>query len=309
MNYINCALCQTDETVPYRQEGGYQAVQCKYCRLVYVNPRPGIGEMKELYEGQETQVDIYAHLSQSDKKRIEARKCLKFIQRYRSGGRLLEIGSAAGYFLSEARDAGFEVQGLDLTNHFVKFSEEVLGVPAFEGTLKEAPFADGSFDIIYHRNVLSHLAYPVEEFAIMHRLLAPGGILIFETGNVAELPAEEAGILELPDHLYHFSEMAILKLLQKTNFLHLRTYRFMLISQLPFIRKIKQIFKRPALKSRSGCTPLSNLPCQVAPSSFIRRWVAYLAQFIRYGLGRMLPTEGYRCTLIVIAKKPFPQSF
>ena len=303
MDYITCALCETDDTQLYQKENGYQAVQCRYCGLVYVNPRPSIEEMKELYEGQETQIDLHAHLHRRDQKCIEARKQLKLIQKYRSGGRLLDIGSAAGYFLWEARQAGFEVQGLDLTHPFVQFSSEVLGIPTFEGTLRQANFPESSFDVIYHRNVLSHLAHPVEEFEIMHRLLAPGGVLVFETGNVAEMPAEDAGFLELPDHLYHFSEVTILKLLHRTRFTHLKTHRYMLISQLPVIRKIKHAFKQRTLRERRS-RPASENELHEMPQSVLKeRLKAHWAQFFRYDVGVALPKKGRRCTLVVVAKK------
>ncbi len=303
MEHVDCIFCHKDDTEPFMEENGHSAVRCRGCGLVYVNPRPSIGQMKELYDGQETFVEFHKHLQAVERKQAEARSALRFVRRYRSRGRLLEIGSAAGYFLKEARDSGFEVQGLDLTRPFVQFSKEVLGVPSFEGILREAPFPDGSFDVIYHRNVLSHLADPVDEFTRMRRLLAPGGILVFETGNVGELAPDPGLLLELPDHLYHFSEKTIRMLLESSGFRHLETYRFALLSQLPFVRSFERRGKHKSIRERRERPQEAQIPKCVPPCRLGRKIHARLSQFVRYDLGQLLPTAGRRCTLVVIARK------
>src|SRR6188472_3812884 len=99
MEPVLCEICGVDDARPYKSENRQQAVQCRQCGLVYCNPRPSIAEMKQLYDGQETKVNVRAHLHRRDHKTIEAQACLELIQQYRTSGRVLEIGSAAGYFL------------------------------------------------------------------------------------------------------------------------------------------------------------------------------------------------------------------
>jgi SAM-dependent methyltransferase len=301
MESVACEICGIDDTRPYQVENGYQAVQCTRCGLVYVNPRPSIAEMKQLYDGQETKIDVRAHLYGRDFKTIQARACLELIQRYAPRGRLLEIGSAAGWFLWEAQKRGYSVQGLDLTQRFVEFSERVLGVPSFEGTLQSAPFAPGSFDVIYLRNVMSHLAYPRAELATMARLLAPGGHLVLETGNVAELAPEAAGELELPDHLYHFSEANLRALLGAAGLSWLETHRYMLLDQLPGVRRVKSLFER-RVRSRDH-EPVRDDELRMPVSRLGKRLAAHVAVLGRYGAGRLLPKAQRRCTLVVVSRK------
>jgi len=304
MEQISCALCDTDGTHPYATENGYSAVRCVTCGLVYCNPRPSIHEMRELYEGQETQIDLRGHLLQRDRKLAEADKALEYIERYISSGRLLEVGSAAGYFLWAAQQRGFVVQGLDITDQFVKFSRDVLGVPTLRGTLRDVPFTAGSFDIVYHRNVLSHLAYPVDELRVLYNLLRPGGMMIFETGNVGELDADGAGSLELPDHLYHFSEQTIRKLLEVTGFHCVQVHRCFLVEKLAPFQRIEAYLRRRVAKARKGrfgdTSDIRSMPLTNA----VLRGVMRLGQRVRYDLGECLPTEGLRSTLIVVAKRP-----
>jgi len=307
MEEVNCVLCDIDDTRPYQEEGGYQSVQCNRCGLVYVNPRPSIDEMKQLYQGQETKINLHAHLNQRDFKSVQARRCLKFILPHKNSGRLLEIGSAAGYFINQARTAGFEVQGLDLTRQFCEFSRDVLRLEVFEGTLAQAPFEDQRFDVIYMRNVLSHLANPVHEFKVLHRLLKPGGIVVLETGNVAELPANDAVELELPDHLYHFSEATIKQLFEAAGLQGLKAHRFVLLDSFKIIQlaiklsgKLKQMVSPPSVKKPAGD---NNFPTQLPKSHLALRMSAHLAQFSRYGLGSVLPKTNQRCTLVMVAQR------
>lgn len=307
MEQVSCEICGVDDARPYQSENGFSAVQCRRCELVYVDPRPSLSEMKQLYDGQETKIDVRAHLRERDLKTIQARACLRLIERYRTSGRVLEVGSAAGYFLWEARKRGFEVQGVDLTHHFVEFSERVLGVPAFEGTLRAAPWPSESFDLVYLRNVMSHLAYPREELRNMARLLRPGGHLVLETGNVAELPPDVAGELELPDHLYHFSEANLRALLEAAGLSWLATHRYALLDQLPTVRRLRSAIVRPAPRAQSRSkepVPIADDELRLPRSRLGKRLSAHLAVFGRYRLGAVLPKHGRRCTLVMVATRP-----
>jgi len=312
-----CVLCGSTDRSSYAEENGYQALQCRSCGLVQVDPRPSLDEMRALYTAQQTKVDHDQHICGRDLKSIQARRCLSFVTRFRSSGDLLEIGSAAGYFLCEAKRVGFNVQGLDITPQFARFARDVLGVPTVEGTLLDAPLSAESYDVIYHRNVLSHLAYPIEEFERMRQLLRPGGHLIFETGNVAELSPQDAGALELPEHLFHYSEAAIVRLLRRTGFQWLGSERFRLVGSLAPLCWAARMSNRwrscSGIRRRIPGSPEGEdssvppqppmLPTSLPPTRLNKRLYAYARPMMRYTVGRWLPKSG-RCTLVVTALRP-----
>jgi SAM-dependent methyltransferase len=300
---VNCTLCDVDDAVPYAAENGYQAVKCQQCGLIYVSPRPTETEMKRLYDGQETKIDLSAHILRRDVKCSQARAALKVIRRHIPRGRILEIGSAAGYFLFEAKKLGYDVQGLDVTHAFAEFSRSQFEVPVHEGVLLGAPFEPGSFDVVYMRNVLSHLANPREEHNRILELLRPGGILVFETGNAAEMAADEAGELELPDHLHHFGEDTIRRLLSLTGFEVLEVNRFGLIQHL-FRRRSTPTPEVTTEASESAKPAPPAPPTELPPSRFWGRLEGAIGTSIRYGVGRVLPKKGRRCTLVVVARRP-----
>jgi len=313
---VSCIFCGDEaggRSRPYHEENGYQAVSCEGCGLVFVTPRPTEAEMKRLYEGQETKVDLGLQIRNVERARYEARRALELVGRFAPhGGGLLEIGSAAGYFLNEAKRAGYRPKGIDITGPFVTFAREVLGLEVFEGTLATAPFPPKSFDIVYHRNVLSHLAYPMEAFQKMHELLRPGGLLVYQTGNVAELPGEHwAGTneLDLPDHLYHFGEKHLRMLNERTGFETLEVKRYTLLLHEPrvraFLASVRSAFSpKPAAKGpgREEKNKTFVVPREI-PHHRLSRTIEVLADgYITYELGAVAPSEGRRATLIVVAR-------
>lgn len=303
LEHIDCPLCEVDDTEPYAPENGYLAVRCRRCGLVYLRERPTIESMKALYQGQETQIDLRSHMRDRDWRTALAKRLLAMLRRHRTGGRLLEIGSAAGWFLAQAREAGFHVQGLDLTAQLCEFAQNVLGIPTFEGTLRHAPFAPGSFGVVFMRNVLSHLSDPIGEHRIIHDLLEPGGLLMFETGNVAEISAKRAGMLELPDHLFHWGESTIRTLLDRSGFRTLECKRFVVLHEHPLLVRARDGLKviRPnrARARREVPRALTEMPA----STLRGRVVGELRQRIRYDLGARVPAAGQRCTLVVTAQR------
>lgn len=309
MEAVTCIFCPDRDPRFYHAENGYEAVQCSGCGLVFTSPRPSETEMKHLYEGQETKIDLRRQLQKIEAATAEARRALAMIRRHKPSGHILELGSAAGYFLREAERQGFAATGIDITRQFVEFARDVQGLDAREGTLTGLELAPNSYDVIYHRNVLSHLAYPLESFRRMHELLKPGGIVCFETGNVAELPGSYFGgtnDLDLPDHLYHFSESTLRLLLERTGFEVSELRRYVLVNHEPFLR-------RRVLRARERRAAARPKPATDAPQTFdlpqsppkkkaLRRLGTCFEHLLRYGLGSVYPSKGRRCTLVVVAR-------
>jgi len=300
MEWVRCNLCGFDDGAAYAEENGYRAVKCRRCGLVYLTPRPALREMKRLIEDELSHHDIRAHVRQRDLKCAQARWSLRLIHRFKARGALLEVGSAAGYLLWEARKAGYEVMGVDLTRPFVEFSTRVLGVPVHEGTLDDAPFSDASFDVVFMRNVHGHLAHPMHDHKRLHRLLRPGGFLIFETGNVGDLAAESAGELDLPDHFYHFGESTLRTLLARTGFQVRELHRYGLVAETRLGRILRG-------RRRGAPAPTHARPAEsgvrLPRSSWTGRVEAAGSVFLRYGIGRYLVGPGLRSTLVVVAQR------
>ena len=97
---------------------------------------------------------------------------------------MLDFGCGAGrtlrHFLPEAA-GGAEIWGADIDEPSIDWISRNL-CPPLHAIRCEAepplPFADGRFDLIWALSVFTHLVSPMRWLAELHRVLAPGGLLI-----------------------------------------------------------------------------------------------------------------------------------
>ena len=105
--------------------------------------------------------------------------------------RVLEVGCGTGRLLLEARQAGYNVVGLDASPHMLQQLSQKIGGRGepFEMIVGEAariPRPDGSFDFVSAIRLLNQTEspeYALSVVAEMHRLTSPGGYLLAEFVN------------------------------------------------------------------------------------------------------------------------------
>lgn len=147
--------------------------------------------------------------------RREFARVLEFVRQHRTGGRLLELGCAYGFFLQEARRY-FDVTGIELAQdaaeHARKSGLRVLTGVADEDTLREL----GAFDAIVLLDVVEHLPNPHETLALCARHLNPGGVIVLTTGDfgspVARLWGAGWRLMTPPQHLWFFTAESMRRL-------------------------------------------------------------------------------------------------
>lgn len=140
--------------------------------------------------------------------RREFAGAVDFIRNFRSGGRLLEIGCAYGFFLAEAKPF-FEVTGIELAEDAAAHGRK-LGLNVITGIADEATLAPlGTFDVIVLLDVIEHLPDPRETLSLCARHLKPGGVIVITTGDFGSLSARVAGsqwrLMTPPQHLWFFT--------------------------------------------------------------------------------------------------------
>jgi SAM-dependent methyltransferase len=317
MEQVCCIFCTKSSEAVVIKEDGYQGRRCDTCALIYISPRPKQEDISDLYGHGSAHVSSDAHITGSLLKRLYARHSLKVIDQYRSTvytrvldfinpgfsksqGTLLEVGAGGGHFLKEARKKGYTPYAIELNPHQADFINQVLGIPCEKTLLSSCSFGDNTFDVIYHCDVISHFHDPVDAFKIMHTKLADDGLLVFETGNIAEVKHKYLGAFssfQYPDHLYFFSKDSIKQLLDKTGFELVALHRYNIMPQLAVMNWLKGSSSNTqpvAPKSESGSSWLYS----VAKNAY------YLMVYVlRYKLGRLLPKKGRPQTLIVVARK------
>jgi SAM-dependent methyltransferase len=123
--------------------------------------------------------DAY-HASVGRVRRTQAAPLLSILQPYAGrGAALLDVGCSFGYFLSEARSAGFVVRGVEPDRQAVAYASAMLGDEVVEPGRLDAAILDGyRADVVASLDVLEHIP-PGEqaEFARhIRRVLTPDGV-------------------------------------------------------------------------------------------------------------------------------------
>jgi 2-polyprenyl-3-methyl-5-hydroxy-6-metoxy-1,4-benzoquinol methylase len=200
-----CPLCGNQLFEPLRARWGSNARtralrRCRTCGLVSVREMPAQEELRAIYgeayfrnaRSEEVGYDDY----EADRYCIvrTANRRLDIIEKHLSHrGRLLDVGCALGFFVEAARRRGYQAQGVDISEHAVAYARDRLGVEARAGTIHEAGFAPGSFDVITAWDVIEHVPDPVAELRYMRSLLAEDGLLVLSTPDVGSMASKLTG--------------------------------------------------------------------------------------------------------------------
>ena len=313
MNVETCIFCEDPEH-PGRiviEENGFVGRKCPNCGLIYTSPRPSPSEVINLYGHDESHISAQAHIAEEFPKRLYARHHLLLIKRYLERGSVLEIGAGAGYFLDEARAAGFDVQGIELNSTQADFIRNHLGIPCDDRPLTDASFGGKKFDLIYHCDVISHFHDPIRELRTIRDKLRPGGFMIYETGNLSDVAAKHFRAytrFQYPDHLFFFGEHNSQKLLALTGYELVAVHRYSIMPHLLASKRLDSL--RSACRDRDKRTetieanrtkPVPGPRSQTG--GFARQAWHYALYLLRYKVGAILPKKGKPQTMILVARK------
>lgn len=143
--------------------------QCSNCSFIFSKQVPSQSELDEFYD---THYDRTSYFSPITRKRYE--EWLDMFEPFRKKGNILDIGCGYGFFLEVAKEKGWNVFGLEVSE---RASEDCKskGITMFSGELKDAPFTPESFDIIISIEVIEHLIDPDGFLRGAHKLLREGG--------------------------------------------------------------------------------------------------------------------------------------
>lgn len=109
-----------------------------------------------------------------------------------AGGRLLDVGAAAGFVLRGFVEAGWDGTGLEPNAAMARHGREVEGVDLRRGTL-ETLEADACFDAVALVQVVAHFPDVDGAMARAARALRPGGLCLVETWDRDSLAARLQG--------------------------------------------------------------------------------------------------------------------
>jgi SAM-dependent methyltransferase len=201
----SCGLCGSSELAP--APGHEDSLRrCVACGLVLTAFEPG-GD-RQLNEDDYFEAAYRGYFERAEQWRHEARRRLDWLLGHSKPDRLLEIGCGGGFFLAEARRAGIDASGVELSPIAARYARERLGVPVTSGAFECTELASG-FDAVCAFHMLEHVADPAALVGKVHALLRSGGLFLLEVPNIESAGARRHGsgwpALQPRYHRWHFA--------------------------------------------------------------------------------------------------------
>ena len=249
-------------------EKSFLVVECQRCRLIRLYPKPTPTELATYYPSDYWHSDKGGRITAIEEfyRRLVSLDHIRFLEgaiRAAAGtGLVLDVGCGGALLLRLLRERGHKVLGSDFSLDAAAIAWGQNGVPAFCGTLTQAPIRDASVSVLSMFHVLEHLYKPNEYLAAAHRLLEPGGRLVIQVPNAASwqflIFGENWNGIDVPRHIHNFRLTDLNVLLDRCGFETIRTKHFSLrdnpagfsISLAPGLdpmaRRIRNINETPA---------------------------------------------------------------
>lgn len=214
----NCPLCDCPKFKFYLKPDVWR---CNECSVMFRSPRPTQSEIIRSYNSSLT-YDQWQH--EIPVREILWRERVGIVARHKNGGRLIDIGTGDGFFLS-ILGAKYNIDSTEISQSGAVYANK-RGFSPRIGDFIQLDYDKESFDIVTLWHVLEHVLLPGALLRKIHTVLKPGGILALAVPNEQynlifngwkERPF---GALEFAQevHITHFVPAVLRRYLQENGF-------------------------------------------------------------------------------------------
>lgn len=214
-SFHQCLICNDPSLRVLSRYEKDHLVKCSNCGFVFASSIPSESALIHHYEGYGRR----NYLSPITVKRYY--ELLSTFEKFRSTGKLIDVGCGIGYFLSVAKEQNWKVHGTEFTDEAVRICREK-GISMEQGKLNPAKYETGSFDVITSFEVMEHINNPREEVQLFHSLLRKGGAVYVTTPNFNSLSRillkEKWNVLAYPEHLCYYTVSTLQRLFTDSGF-------------------------------------------------------------------------------------------
>lgn len=177
----SCLVCKGRSFSQLVAISGYRLWSCRQCHLWTLLPRQSTSRDDDY----ESVLDLSVYISymrpfRSRQYRTELTDLLKISR----GKRILDVGSAAGWFVKEAANFGYQAFGVEPQKSLASLAKaENPSRKIVQGEISAIRKFKNQFDAICLWSVLEHLDNPQEDLLTIHSKLNKGGVLAIRTPN------------------------------------------------------------------------------------------------------------------------------
>lgn len=219
---MQCQVCG-GKGIPVFNKNGYDILRCKQCKHYFTDLQLTQDKVKEIYSDHYFFGGGYGYPDYFLEKEILIRRGEYYARKIREfipPGKVLDVGSAAGFILKGFKNEGWQGIGIEPNIRMVEYGNEDLGVDLRLGTL-ETTSLNTTFDLVIMIQVIAHLSDLNRSLENITGILNPNGFLLVETWNRSSLTARLFGKswheYSPPSTLNYFNKRVLDNLMNKFN--------------------------------------------------------------------------------------------
>jgi SAM-dependent methyltransferase len=179
---VSCPICGPKPTLFIGKSNNLPIVSCCGCDLVFVAE----------YVPMDSTLDFFRdkHMKDSDATRINyvnyrqkslTREAARIRSLVPQGGRLLDVGTASGFFLLQFQgQTDWQVEGVEPSRVSAEFARREFDLKIHDGFLSDHRFPEAAFDVVCSLDAFGCHRQPREDMQEFYRIVAPGGLLAIE---------------------------------------------------------------------------------------------------------------------------------
>jgi SAM-dependent methyltransferase len=178
LRHLPCSVCGGEVTEPVADENNLHIVRCAGCHYVFVNPRPSVAALEEFYREYYPPQEGLAASWGGEMSAIFA-DLHGYIHQHYDGGRILDIGSSYGHFLSQFDSTSWLATGVEPSPTATAHCRATYpAINTFTSNFEDAELEPGQFDVVTSFYVLEHVFDPRHFMQRVHGLLKDGGLAV-----------------------------------------------------------------------------------------------------------------------------------
>ena len=202
----------------YHDRKRYRIMFDQNTQIASLQPLPSNSVLNKYYE------DYHQRLDDRENININTGR-LNTITKFKSGGRLLDIGAGRGYFLNTVNQKpSWQGTGIEISPTACQYANKHYHLKIQCSTLSTAKFPDNYFDVITFYAILEHLRYPLRNLKVAYRKLKKDGLLVIRVPNIRSFEYFLCRLFKrkyngfIFVHLHYFTPKGIQSLLKKAGF-------------------------------------------------------------------------------------------
>jgi len=181
----SCLVCGSTTAEPVGVKDGLSLHRCASCGFIFPNPRIAEDQLGALYGAKywDEHQRVIGLAAIRDRMLFDyhfALTRLFMIKTFRSSGRFLDVGCAAGALVRRAQEFGYKSCGLEIDPQITALGREYFGIRILTGRIETVRLWR-RFDIVTMYDVFEHLYDPDLALRRVHDILARRGLLVIET--------------------------------------------------------------------------------------------------------------------------------